>query len=177
VRPEGGGVVPDPEKCKPGTVYHFSYGTTLTQAEKVGPGLPLDRWGTVIVWDKDDYPKIFEGAVRIYPLYGAFGGEHGCSCESPRFGLDDYGRLHIPCSLTCTVQVVDNEGNEIMKFGSYGNSDDRGAADGKAKPAIPLGYPIAAKPSFNHIYVADEGNRRAVRVDPTWKAEATCEVK
>jgi len=43
--------------------------------------------------------------------------------------------------------------------------------------AIPTAYPMTAKVSFKHIYVADEANRRVVRVDPTWKAEETCAVK
>jgi hypothetical protein len=31
--------------------------------------------------------------------------------------------------------------------------------------------------SQRHIYVADSANRRVVRVDVSWKAEATCAVK
>jgi DNA-binding beta-propeller fold protein YncE len=84
--------------------------------------------------------------------------------------------------------VVDNEGNEITRFGSYGNFDDGVRAEAAAgqktdsaaapvKPAIPLAYPVSAKASFKHIYVADSANRRVVRVDPTWKAEESCEVK
>jgi hypothetical protein len=51
------------------------------------------------------------------------------------------------------------------------------APPAQVKPAIPLAYPVSAKASFKHIYVADSANRRVVRVDPVWKAEETCEVK
>src|SRR5262249_20108036 len=39
-------------------------------------------------------------------------------------------------------------------------------------PVIPLAWPIGVGVSYNHIYVCDQLNRRIVRVDKTWAAEA-----
>jgi hypothetical protein len=167
-RPGGGGIVPD---AKPGTAYKV-VDRDFTVPDKLEPGLPMergeigvDRWG----------PTYIEGAVKAYPLLAPF--SVACGCQTPRFDVDDYGRLYIPNALTCSVRVVDNEGNEILTFGSYGNYDSQGPGSAQPKPEIPMAYPVAAKASFKHIYVADSANRRAVRVDPTWKAEETCEVR
>ena len=172
--PEGGGMFPD---LPPGTKYSPSIGPPqLTIPEKFGPGLPMGAGQRM----KQTY---IEGALTAYPglavLSGFERGEGHCACQSPRFEVDDYGRVYIPNALTCSVQVADNEGNEIVRFGSYGNFDDGlRAGESTARPGrIPLAYPIAAKASFKYIYVADSANRRAVRVDPVWKAEETCEVK
>jgi hypothetical protein len=164
-------------------------GAQMTMPEKVGPGLAMGK-GQRISWEDTDWDRFIEGGLKAYPLLSSF--SSFCACKTPRFDVDDYGRLYIPNALTCSVQVVDNEGNEIMKFGDYGNFDSQGPESGSTgsppdtlstskgkspKPAIPTAYPMTAKVSFKHIYVADEANRRVVRVDPTWKAEETCEVK
>ena len=41
----------------------------------------------------------------------------------------------------------------------------------------PTTSPCAARASFKHIYVADSANRRVVRVDPVYAAEAMCAIK
>ena len=46
-----------------------------------------------------------------------------------------------------------------------------------ATPAIPLGWPTGVGVSEDHVYVNDTYNRRAVRVDKTYAAEAVCEIK
>jgi DNA-binding beta-propeller fold protein YncE len=183
--PDGGAMLPDPDKVKPGAKYECYKNPSLTMPEKIGPGLPAvtsDGWA-----GGGGGKKLLEGALKAYPLLAPFSYE-GCACQTPRFEVDDFGRLYIPNAYTCSVRVVDNEGNEITRFGSYGNFDDGVRAEAAAgqktdsaaapvKPAIPLAYPVSAKASFKHIYVADSANRRVVRVDPTWKAEESCEVK
>ncbi len=181
---EGGGMCP---QLPPGTKYRPQIAQhndaspqvghpELTVPDKFGPGLAMGAGQKM----KGVY---IEGALKAYPglavLSGFERGEGHCACQTPRFEVDDYGRLYIPNALTCSVQVVDNEGNEIVKFGSYGNFDDGlRAVESAGKPGkIPLAYPIAAKASFKHIYVADSANRRAVRVDPTWQAEEACEIR
>jgi sugar lactone lactonase YvrE len=136
-------------------------------------------------------PAFVEGAVRAYPglapfSHTGFGGNSCCVCRSPRFDLDRYGRLAMPNAVTNSVTVLDNAGNRIVEFGAYGNFDsqyvnrdtDRGKA-GKptvATPEIPLGWPTGVGVSEDHIYVNDTYNRRVVRVDKTFAAEAACPI-
>jgi hypothetical protein len=82
---------------------------------------------------------------------------------------------------------VDNAGNEIVEFGKYGNFDsgyvNPNLPEGKAGkptvavPEIPLCWPVAAGVTKEAIYVADFYNRRGVRVEPTFAAAETCDVK
>ena len=76
----------------------------------------------------------------------------------------------------CTVQVVDNAGNLITQFGRYGNFDDQAAAR-PGEEGVPLAYPVAAKTSFKHVYIADSANRQVLRLDPVYAAEQIVEVK
>jgi hypothetical protein len=178
----GGGMQLD---APAGTKYTvpISAPSVLAVPEKFAPGLPMGPGQRL----KQTY---IEGGIRAYPGLAVFSGfergEGHCACQTPRFEVDDFGRLYIPNALACSVQVVDNEGNEILRFGGYGNFDACSAPvrapqtpDGATTntPTIPLGYPCAAKASFKHIYVADSANRRVVRVDPTWTVEDTCEPK
>ncbi len=71
----------------------------------------------------------------------------------------------------------DNAGNEILRFGHYGNFDCGGPKSAEPKPEIPLGWPIAVGASDKHIYVGDALNHRVVRADKKFAAEETCEVK
>jgi hypothetical protein len=128
----------------------------------------------------------YEGAVQAYPWFGSFSGNWGggCQCRSPRFDLDPYGRLYIPNTLSFDVRVLDNAGNEIAKFGGYGNFDSQwvpeGSTDKKplvAVPEVPLGWPLSAGASEKKIYVGDLYNRRVVRVDRKYAAEELCDVK
>ena len=120
------------------------------------------------------------GDPRAFPGLSPFSGfdrSDGCVCQTPRFDVDEFGRVYIPNALTCSVTVADDAGNEITQFGSYGNFDSQGPKSAISRPAIPLAYPVAVQVSQRHIYVADSANRRVVRVDVRWKAEATCAVK
>ena len=134
----------------------------------MAPGQRLD-------WYNPPWTIHIEGATRAYPILAPFSSP--CACQTPRFDVDDFGRLFIPNALTCSVQVVDNTGNEILRFGSYGNFDSRGPGSAVPAPAIPLAYPTAVKTSFRHIYVADSANRRVVRVDKAFAVEEVVRVE
>jgi hypothetical protein len=98
--------------------------------------------------------------------------------------VDRFGRLVIPSAFSATVLYYDNSGNLITSIGSYGNFDSQyvnpATEAGKAKkasvatPAIPLAWPSGAGFTENSIYLCDTYNRRALRVDKTFKAEETC---
>ena len=77
--------------------------------------------------------------------------------------------------------MVDNAGNEILSFGSYGNFDSQYVSekeDGKtpliSSPAVPLAWPLGAGFSQTKIYVADMLNRRVVRMAIKYDVEAIC---
>jgi DNA-binding beta-propeller fold protein YncE len=130
-----------------------------------------------------------EGVLQTYPGLApyssateGFGGNTCCVCRAPRFDLDRYGRLALPNAITSSVLLYDNAGNLIAEFGKYGNFDsqyvnpntDAGKA-GKptvAVPEIPMAWPTGAGFSEDHIYVNDTQNRRAMRLDTTWKFES-----
>ncbi|MCW8130488.1 MAG: hypothetical protein KIS92_09085 [Planctomycetota bacterium] len=134
------------------------------------------------------------GVLNTYPGLApfsssaeAFGGNTCCVCRVPRFDLDRYGRLALPNAITNSVLIYDNAGNLILEFGKYGNFDSQyvnpNLESGKQNkptagvPEIPLAWPTGAGFSEKHIYVNDTYNRRAVRVDTTYAAEATADVK
>jgi hypothetical protein len=172
-KPSGGAVYPDD-----GRKGSWKNGIELPIPAKFGDGLPM---GSVRTQHGQTLAKTFiEGAVRTYPGLAPFSGHgrsDGCVCQTPRFDVDEFGRLYVPNALTCSVTVLDNAGNEILRFGGYGNHDSQGPGSAVPAPAIPLGYPVAAQVSWKHIYVADSANRRVVRVDPRYTVEAVCEVK
>lgn len=82
-----------------------------------------------------------------------------CICRSPRFDVDPYGRLFMPNAITNQVTVADNEGNEILRFGRYGNID--GPAGGAL---VSLNWPTSVAASEDFIYVADYANTRIARL-------------
>jgi len=122
----------------------------------------------------------FHGVKQVYPDCGPisrWAAAGSCACTKPRFDVDRYGRLFIPNAVTFSVSVRDNAGNEIVRFGHYGNFDAQGPESDEPKPEIPFGWPTCTGASDKYIYVADTLNHRVVRVDKTWAAEETVGVK
>jgi hypothetical protein len=124
-----------------------------------------------------------EGAVASYsapcgPISGSWASTISvCHCMRPRYDVDAYGRLYVPHGVTYKVTLLDNADNQILKFGAYGNYDAQGPKSSEPKPAIPLGWPIFAGATDEHIYVGDGLNHRVVRVDKKFQAQETCPVK
>jgi hypothetical protein len=132
-----------------GTIYKFS---------SAGGQLQQQDWSV----------KEAVGALEQYPDCGPISrwrAEGACACTKPRFDVDQFGRLYIPNGITFTVSVRDNANNQIVRFGSYGNFDCQGPSSSQPRPAIPLGWPVAAAASDRYIYVGDTLNHRVVRVD------------
>lgn len=119
--------------------------------------------------------KEVRGTITAYPDCGPisqWAAVGSCACTKPRFDVDDFGRLYVPNGITFNVSVRDNAGNEITRFGSYGNFDCQGPQSREPNPAIPLGWPVTAGASDKYVYVGDCLNHRVVRVDKTFAAEA-----
>jgi hypothetical protein len=103
-------------------------------------------------------------------------GDPACSCMTSRFDLDDYGRLFVPDVFRFSIGVLDSAGNQITRFGGYGNADSAGAGSAVPTPAIPFGAPNAVAVAGDHVYVADRKNRRIAVVRLTYAAEHFCPI-
>ncbi|MBL8028831.1 MAG: hypothetical protein JNL74_20570, partial [Fibrobacteres bacterium] len=109
-------------------------------------------------------------AYKVYPtVIAPFSREPGggfCVCRSPRFDVDPYGRLFMSNGVTNSVTIADNEGNEIVRFGQYGNIDDP-----VTDTRISLSWPTSVAASEDYVYVTDNGNNRIARVKMTYEAD------
>ncbi|MCX7590629.1 MAG: hypothetical protein N2255_03270 [Kiritimatiellae bacterium] len=180
--PEGGGVCVD----RAGNIYVGLHGfpssspyTTRTMGTVVkfvpqGGGYVAAPSGQPgIPWKFSAVGSYVEGGVTAYPRCAPQVAT-GCVCKEARFDLDEYGRLYIPNALDYYVAVTDNSGNEILKFGYYGNPDSFGPGSPVPDPAIALGWPIAVsagQADKGRLFVADTLNHRVVRVDVSYRAE------
>lgn len=126
--------------------------------------------------------NFMSGATNVYPEFSPFSGANGtgesprppigrenCACRSPRFDIDYYDRLYVPNAVRCSVRIYDNSGNIILEFGQYGNYDSAGPKSKIPTKQIPLGWPIGVGVSAEHVYIADQLNRRILRADKTYK--------
>jgi len=104
-------------------------------------------------------------------------GDPGCSCMSSRFFMDEYERLFVPDVFRCSIGVLDSAGNELTRFGAYGNVDSAGPRSMIPAPAIPLVSPNAVVAGRNKAYIVDRKSRRIAVVNLTWAATGTCEIK
>ncbi|MBN1422189.1 MAG: hypothetical protein JXP34_25670 [Planctomycetes bacterium] len=135
--------------------------------------------GDGIPWAGSRVGDIVRGAIAVYPGLGPQT-TGGCVCKEARFDMDPWGRLVIPNAVDYRVRMIDNAGNEILRFGSYGNADSRGPGSAVPDPEIPLGWPICASAGRiekGWIYVADALNRRVVRVDLRFATEESCPIE
>lgn len=113
---------------------------------------------------------VVTGAERVYATgYAPLSGECSrmatpCVCRSPRFDVDAYGRLYLPNAITNSVTIIDNGGNELVRFGRYGNIDDQW-------PEITLAYPAGVAATENYIYVSDMVNCRVLRIGMDYKLD------
>ena len=103
--------------------------------------------------------------------------EAGCQCENTRFDVDGFGRVFIPDLYRFRVTVLDGAGNAVTHFGGFGNADNRGPGSKHPVPAIPYGWPIAARLAGDRVFVADLTNRRIVATQMEHATMATCEIK
>jgi DNA-binding beta-propeller fold protein YncE len=182
---QGGGVCVDFKGNIYVGMHGFPKAVAGSRADGAGTVLKFPPTGGGYVKAKGEKPGIewkggggafVEGALLAYTgLAPQVGG--GCVCKEARFDLDGFGRLYIPNALEYSVRIVDNAGNEVAKFGYYGNADSRGPESLVPDPAIALGWPIAVSVGQLHkgrIFVCDTLNHRVVRVEVSYKAEETC---
>jgi hypothetical protein len=126
------------------------------------------------------YPTPPKGPAKVYDVhYGHISRDSNACGFSPRFGVDDYGRITYPNTLARSVAVMDNSGNEILRFGTYGNIDDWRALEGRWSEAktIPLSWPGAVDATDGWIYVADHANVGVLRLRKTFATTETIAIK
>jgi hypothetical protein len=119
------------------------------------------------------FPTEPAAPAKIYDVhYGAIGPRFA---RTPRFGVDGYGRIYYPTSLLPRVSVMDNEGNEVLSFGTYGNRDSMGGLEGDIVPTkdIPMAWPNSVDATDDYIYVGDIVNIRLLRIRKTFQLDSS----
>ncbi|MFO1043651.1 MAG: hypothetical protein U0941_17855 [Planctomycetaceae bacterium] len=106
------------------------------------------------------FPTEPTAPARIYDI------NYGPLVHAPRFTVDAYGRIYYPNGLLPQIGVIDNEGNRIMAFGTWGNRDSLGGLPGDLVPTadIPLAWPNSVDADDNFVYVSDMLNARLLRL-------------
>jgi NHL repeat len=188
-----------------------------------GGSFPRSVWGTLVKFDSSlrKFPvgkvvvdkakgthiwgRLGAGAkVRIEGMAWDFGGvgpvPYGhCHCWKSKFDLDGFERVFLPAAPTCTVNVLDANGNIVVRLGGYGNADcmgeDSPVVDPKtgqlrprrkddpaglksplAKPELGFLDPSYVAVTDEAVYVHDRGNERIVRAKLGYHAEETVAV-
>ncbi len=123
------------------------------------------------------FPKAPDAPTKVYEVrYGAF--SFGFS-RQPRFGVDGWGRIYCPNSLEPRVSVIDNEGNPVLAFGTWGNRDSMGGLPGDLVPTrdVPMAYPNSVDATDDYVYVSEIVNSRLLRMAKTFAAAETVGIK
>jgi len=118
---------------------------------------------------------IHSGASNV-PSWRTKGTPDICLCVPMRFDVDEFGRVFYPDAARFRAGVLDGNGNVITHFGSYGNQDSAGPGSAVAQPEIAFAWPQVVAADSRAVYVADQLNRRIVRVKLAYAAEAVCPV-
>jgi hypothetical protein len=123
------------------------------------------------------FPTAPTAPAKVYDVpYGSIGPEFS---RTPRFGVDGWGRIYYPTSLEPRVSAIDNEGNAILSFGTYGNRDSMGGLAGDLVPTkdIPMAWPNSVDATDDFIYVSDIVNIRLLRLAKTFVATESVTLK
>lgn len=100
-------------------------------------------------------------------------GDPGCNCYTARFAVDKHDRIIYPEAMRFSVRMVDANRNEILRFGEYGNIDQRGPGGSVPSPEIPFAWPMFVRQANGKLYVSDIANHRIVRVRLDYSSWAT----
>ncbi len=158
----------DPDAVLGHNYYALMYGS-IVKFPAAGGTFRAGAGGTACTFGFDN-PVDVRGAEWIrfgasnVPSWRTKGTPDICSCESPRFDVDGFGRSFFPDCLGFRVGVLDTAGNSIGWFGTYGNADSTGIA---------FQWPHLVCVSDDAAYVGDRLNRRVVAVKLRYAAEET----
>jgi len=123
------------------------------------------------------FPSEPAAPAKIYDVH--YGALSPVFSRTPRFGVDGYGRIYYPTTLLPQVSVIDNEGNKILAFGTYGNRDSMGGLEDDLVPTkdVPMAWPNSVDATDDYIYVSDIVNIRLMRLAKTFAAAETVGIK
>lgn len=124
------------------------------------------------------FPKAPEAPAAVYQVnFGAF--DVQCIVHTPRFDVDPFGRICYPTSIEPRVSLIDNAGNEILHFGTWGNRDSTGGLPGDLVPTadIPMALPNSVAVTDDYLYVADMVNLRILRIAKTFLVTETARME
>jgi len=119
------------------------------------------------------FPTEPAAPAKIYDIhYGPLGPVFS---RTTRFGVDGWGRIYYPSGLEPKVSVIDNEGNPVLSFGTYGNRDSMGGLPGDLVPTkdIPMAWPNSVDATDDYIYVGDLVNIRLLRIRKTFQLDSS----
>ncbi|MEZ6142877.1 MAG: SMP-30/gluconolactonase/LRE family protein [Zavarzinella sp.] len=112
------------------------------------------------------FPTVPAKASTVYDI------QYGPLMHYPRFTVDDFGRIYYPNGLLPQVGIIDNEGNRILSFGTWGNRDSLAGLPGDLVPTkdVPMAWPNSVAADDNYIYVSDILNARLLRLAKTFSS-------
>lgn len=111
--------------------------------------------------------------VSLVPVTGGTGGAYYCSCEQLRFHVDGFGRVFAPDTLRFQLAVLDTNGNELGRFGTYGNLDAQRAGGA----ALRFAWPRLVAGDNRTLYIGDSVNGTILGARMAYRAEAEALVK
>ena len=122
------------------------------------------------------YPSAPSAPARVYDVHYS---PMPRAYKTPRFGVDGWGRIYYPNGVESRVGVIDNEGNAVLAFGTWGNRDSMGGLEGDLVPTgdIPMACPTSVDATDDHIFVSDTNNVRLLRLAKTFAATETVGIK
>jgi hypothetical protein len=161
-------------------VYHHLYGSVV----KFGPA------GGKIILDKegnDAWCMPYAGRMNckmegvewyhfgLSPLRHRNVEHVPCTCEAVWFDVDEFGRVFLPDAVRSSVEVLDKNGNRLLRFGRWGNMDDDFISPGDPhQPA--LAWPVLTEIRGDDLFVTDKVNKRIVKMRLGAKAEVKLEI-
>jgi len=119
------------------------------------------------------FPELPKGPAAVYDVnFGSFDAQ--CIRHTPRFYVDEFGRICYPTSIAQRVSVMDNAGNEVLHFGTWGNRDSTGELADDLVPTkdIPMALPNNVAATDDYIYVADMVDLRILRIRKVFALQA-----
>lgn len=125
------------------------------------------------------HPIKISGAQWIHPGVSHVG-VYGCTCENVTFDVDEFGRVFAPDLNMFRVRVIDPNGNALLTFGGYGNSDSCGPNSrekGLDKPDIAFAWLVGVGVTDRYVYTGDSINRRMLRSRIEYATEESADIK